>query len=90
MKLLQARAVTGLPPPYANSEAVNEELVDILVGPAEHEGAVDVFVSCAPCLALLGTVACHPELTWQTGVRILCLKPRSRACSAFMPASALV
>ena len=44
-KLLRARAVTGLPPPYANAEAVNDELLDLLIRPADHEGAVDVFVA---------------------------------------------
>ncbi|KAK9803060.1 hypothetical protein WJX73_004095 [Symbiochloris irregularis] len=44
-KLLRARAATGLPPPYANAEAVNDELLDILIKPAADPGAVDVFVA---------------------------------------------
>lgn len=46
--LLRARAATGLPPPYANAEAVNDELLDLLIKPAAAEGAVDVFVACVP------------------------------------------
>ncbi|KAK9820608.1 hypothetical protein WJX72_012254 [[Myrmecia] bisecta] len=43
-QLLKLSTSTGLPPPYANPDAVHDELIDILCRPAYDPGAVDVFV----------------------------------------------